>query len=76
MLTMDKVNDAYGVLKGVVRHTDIQKAHTFTRKCQLFFKPENLQKTGSFKVRGAAYKIAKLSETEKEKGVIACSAGN
>lgn len=76
MLTMDKVNDAYRVLEGVVRHTDIQKAHNFTRKCQLFFKPENLQKTGSFKVRGAAYKIAKLSETEKEKGVIACSAGN
>ncbi|MCR5456582.1 MAG: threonine ammonia-lyase [Clostridiales bacterium] len=76
MLTMDKVNDARRVLEGVVRHTDIQKAHRFTNDCLLFFKPENLQKTGSFKVRGAAYKIAKLSEKEREKGVIACSAGN
>jgi threonine dehydratase len=42
----------------------------------LFLKPENLQITGSFKVRGSAYKIAMLSDEEKQKGVIACSAGN
>ncbi len=76
MLTMDKVYDARRVLDGVVRHTDIQKAHRFIKEDLLFFKPENLQKTGSFKVRGAAYKIAKLSDEEKQKGVIACSAGN
>ena len=45
-------------------------------QCELYLKPENLQFTGSFKIRGAAYKIATLSEEEKKKGVIACSAGN
>ena len=43
---------------------------------QIYLKPENLQYTGSFKLRGACYKIACLTEEEKKKGVIACSAGN
>lgn len=44
--------------------------------CDVFLKPENLQVTGSFKVRGAYYKISQLTEEEKSRGVIACSAGN
>ncbi|MBQ1961859.1 MAG: threonine ammonia-lyase, partial [Clostridia bacterium] len=44
--------------------------------CDLYFKPENLQNTGSFKLRGSGYKIAMLSDEDKAKGVIACSAGN
>ena len=43
---------------------------------EIYLKPENLQKTGSFKIRGAYNKIAKLTEEEKKKGVIASSAGN
>ena len=43
---------------------------------RIYLKTENLQVTGSFKVRGAYCKMAELSEEEKQKGVIACSAGN
>ena len=52
------------------------RAYGIAPDCELYLKPENLQITGSFKVRGSAYKIAMLSDEEKEKGVIACSAGN
>ena len=76
MLTLDKVFNAQTVLKGVIRETPITRAYGIAPECELFLKPENLQITGSFKVRGAGYKIAMLSDEEKEKGVIACSAGN
>ena len=52
------------------------RAYGIAPECELYLKPENLQITGSFKVRGSAYKMALLSDEEKEKGVIACSAGN
>jgi threonine dehydratase len=76
MLTLDKIYHAAYVLKEVVRETKIVAAPNVTDKCKLFLKPECLQITGSFKVRGAYYKISQLSEAEKAKGVIACSAGN
>ncbi len=76
MLTLDKVFNASVVLKNVVRETSLVKTSGIAPECELYLKPENLQNTGSFKVRGAAYKIAMLSEEEKKKGVIACSAGN
>lgn len=75
MLTLDKVYHAAYVLKDVVRHTELIPSPV-VGGCQLYLKPENLQLTGSFKVRGSAYKISQLSKEEKEKGVIACSAGN
>jgi threonine dehydratase len=52
------------------------QAPRLTNKCDLYLKTENLQLTGSFKLRGAYYKISRLSEEEKKNGVIACSAGN
>lgn len=76
MLTLDKVFDAQTVLKNIIRETNVVRAYGIASECELYLKPENLQITGSFKVRGSAYKIAMLSKEEKEKGVIACSAGN
>lgn len=76
LLTIDKIYDASNVLKEVARNTDLIRAPRITDKCDLYLKTENLQVTGSFKVRGAYYKISRLSEEEKSHGVIACSAGN
>lgn len=64
------------MLKSTIRHTDIVPAPSMRPGCDLYIKPENLQVTGSFKVRGASYMISQLSDEEKSRGVIACSAGN
>lgn len=76
MLTLDKVYHASFVLKEVIRNTDVIYAPKLSNSCKVYLKTENLQTTGSFKVRGAYYKISQLTEEEKSKGVIACSAGN
>ena len=76
MLTLDKIYHASFVLKDVIRKTDIIFAPKVNPDCQVYLKTENLQVTGSFKVRGAYYMISQLSQEEKAKGVIACSAGN
>ena len=76
MLTLDKFYHASYVLKDVIRPTHLVKAPGITDRCEVYLKPENLQITGSFKVRGSGYKISQLSEEEKARGVIACSAGN
>ena len=76
MLTLDKIYHAAFVLKDVARKTDLIEAPKLSKDCRLYLKTENLQVTGSFKVRGAYYKISQLSREESEKGVIACSAGN
>ena len=74
MLTLDKIYHAAFVLKDVARKTDLIEAPKLSKDCQLYLKTENLQVTGSFKVRGAYYKISQLSKEESDKGVIACSA--
>lgn len=78
MLTLDKVYHASYVLKDVARETDIIHSPTLSKAsgCELYLKTENLQLTGSFKLRGAYYKISQLSDEEKSHGVVACSAGN
>ena len=76
MLSLDKVWDAQTVLKNIVRETKLVRAYGIAPECELYQKPENLQITGSFKVRGSAYKIAMLTDEEKKRGVVACSAGN
>lgn len=76
MLTIDKLFHASLVLKDIIRPTPLAKAYGIAPECELHLKPENLQNTGSFKLRGSGYKIAMLSDEEKAKGVIACSAGN
>ena len=76
MLTLDKVYQASYVLKDVIRKTPLTPSPKLSSKCNLYLKAENLQVTGSFKVRGAGYMISQLTEEEKARGVIACSAGN
>ncbi len=76
MLTLDRIYQAKYVLKNVIRKTDMIHAPKICPKANVYLKTENLQITGSFKVRGAYYKISQLSDEEKKKGVIACSAGN
>ena len=76
MLTIDNVYRASHALKGVVRKTDVLYAPKLAEGVELYLKTENLQVTGSFKVRGAYYKMSRLTEEEKARGVIACSAGN
>ena len=76
MLTLDKIYHAAFVLKNVVRKTDLIHASNIKPESELYLKTENLQVTGSFKVRGSYNKISQLSEEEKQRGVVACSAGN
>ena len=76
MLTLDKVYHAAFKLKEVIRPTDLIHAPQINPDADVYLKTENLQVTGSFKVRGAYYKISTLTDEEKKHGVIACSAGN
>ncbi len=76
MLTLDRVYTASRVLKEVCRETDMILAPNLRKDANIYLKTENLQVTGSFKVRGAYFKISRLTDEEKARGVIACSAGN
>ena len=78
MLSLDKVYHAHYVLKDAIRQTDMIYSPVLSEEsgCEVYLKTENLQITGSFKVRGAYYKISQLTEEEKSRGVVACSAGN
>ena len=76
MLTLDTVYQASFALKEVARVTDLIRAPRMFPSEEVYLKTENLQTTGSFKVRGAYYKISRLSDEQKKRGVIACSAGN
>lgn len=76
MLTLDNVYRASYVLRDVVRKTDVIYAPKLAPNTELYLKTENLQITGSFKVRGSYYKMSRLTAEEKSRGVIACSAGN
>ena len=76
MVTLDKIYHAAFVLKQVARKTDMIHAPKLSQDCELYLKTENRQLTGSFKLRGAYYKISQLSEAQRAAGIIACSAGN
>ena len=76
MLTLDNVYRASYALKNVIRKTDVIYAPKLRTDAEIYLKTENLQITGSFKVRGSYYKMSRLSDEEKARGVIACSAGN
>ena len=73
MITLDKIYHAAFVLKSVARKTDMIHAPNLNG---LYLKTENLQLTGSFKLRGAYYKISQLSQEQRDAGIVACSAGN
>lgn len=75
-LTLDNVYKAKYALKDIAIQTDVLYAPKLKPGCDLYLKTENLQITGSFKVRGAYYKMSQLTDEEKSRGVVACSAGN
>lgn len=75
-LTLDNVYKAKYALKDVAIQTDVLYAPKLKEGVELYLKTENLQITGSFKVRGAYYKMSTLTDEEKARGVVACSAGN
>lgn len=75
-LALEKVFEAKKTLSNVARLTNLVKSNYLSKENNAYLKTENLQQTGSFKLRGAYYKISKLSPEDKAKGVIACSAGN
>ncbi|MBD3405183.1 MAG: threonine ammonia-lyase [Candidatus Lokiarchaeota archaeon] len=74
----EKILDARTVLKDIKHTTRLDHSRTFSKFAggEVYLKLENLQKTGSFKVRGAAYAMSQLTDSEKEAGVVAASAGN
>ena len=76
MLTLDKIYHAAFILKNIARTTDLLSSSSLKPNTHIYLKTENLQVTGSFKVRGAYYKISQLTDEQKKAGVIACSAGN
>ncbi len=77
-VTLQDIKDARETIKDIVKKTDVLESTRLSNMtgANVFYKCENLQKTGSFKVRGACNKIANLTEDEKSNGVIASSAGN
>ncbi len=75
-LSLDRIYQAAFALKDAARKTDLIYSPHFSGKNQVYFKTENLQVTGSFKLRGAYFKISRLSDEEKAAGIVACSAGN
>ncbi len=76
MVTLEQIHNAARVLNGNIRETDLIYAPNIVPDSKIYLKCENLQVTGSFKIRGAFYKISQLPQEERDKGVVACSAGN
>lgn len=78
MVTLDDVNKAQRTTAGLVRHTPLQHAPGLSRQtgAEVFLKLENLQVTGSFKLRGPSNRLPALSPRERERGVVAATAGN
>jgi threonine dehydratase len=78
MLTLESFEEAAEIVKQVTQETKLIKSSYFSDMTgnKVYFKPENMQRTGAYKVRGAYYKISTLSEEEREKGLITASAGN
>lgn len=76
MISMELLRDARCVLSPVINLTPMIPAKGFVPDCRFYLKADCLQKTGAFKLRGAYYKLSTLTDEEKTRGVIACSAGN
>ncbi|MGN0154926.1 MAG: threonine ammonia-lyase [Lachnospiraceae bacterium] len=78
MLTLEKFEEAYNTVQKVVNQTKLVYSDFFSEQSgnKVYFKPENLQVTGAYKIRGAYYKISTLSDEERSKGLITASAGN
>ncbi len=78
MMTLDRFKAARAVLAGVLHETHLVHSPALSKSCgnQVYIKPENMQVTGAYKIRGAYYKISTLTEEQKSRGLITASAGN
>ncbi|MEO7125581.1 MAG: threonine ammonia-lyase [Nakamurella sp.] len=78
LITLEEIRTAAELLDSVIRHTPIDTSRPLQEMVggQVYLKCENLQRTGSFKIRGAYNRISKLSDEERARGVVAASAGN
>ena len=78
MLTLEKFEEASEIVKNVTLETKLMYSEYLSRQtgAKVYLKPENMQFTGAYKVRGAYYKISTLTEEERKKGLITASAGN
>ncbi len=78
MLTLEKFEEASEIVKKVTSETKLIYSEFFSNQTgnKVYLKPENMQLTGAYKLRGAYYKISTLSPEEREKGLITASAGN
>ena len=78
MLTLEKFEEAYEVVSKVAQHTALVESEFFSQSSgnKVYLKPENMQLTGAYKIRGAYYKISTLTDEERNKGLITASAGN
>ena len=78
MLTLDKFEEASEAVKQVTQETKLVYSQYYSEQTgnKVFFKPENMQRTGAYKIRGAYYKISTLTDEERNKGLITASAGN
>ncbi len=78
MMTLEDFKAARGVLAGVIANTDLVHSPAFSKATgnNVYLKPENMQVTGAYKIRGAYFKLSTLTEEEKSKGLVTASAGN
>ena len=78
MLTLESFKAARSVLQAVLRPTPLIHSPYLSKNCgnSVYLKPENMQATGAYKLRGAYYKISTLTQEEKDRGLVTASAGN
>ena len=78
MMTLDKFEEAYEIVQKVILKTKLVYSDYYSDMTgnKVYLKPENMQKTGAYKIRGAYYKISTLTDEERNKGLITASAGN
>ncbi len=78
MMTLEKFEEAYEVVQKVILQTKLVYSDFYSDLTgnKVYIKPENMQKTGAYKIRGAYYKISTLTDEERNKGLITASAGN
>ncbi len=80
MVTLRDIEQAMPIVQAVAHHTPVVTNAGISRRvapeAQLLFKAENLQRTGSFKIRGGTYRLSQLTQSERTRGVAAASAGN
>ena len=78
MLTLERFKNARSVLRGVIRDTNLIYSPSLSKNTgnHVYLKPENMQITGAYKIRGAYYKISTLTQEQRERGLVTASAGN